>query len=69
MRTTTYDPAVLADLLASVTDDPDDIDVEIVRASHTEWIVRVETHRLPGGATYNTNTRILRAYFPKEGPR
>lgn len=62
------DPDRLALLVPEIEDEPEH-EQPIARASHVEWVTRVETHRLPGGATYNTQSRVLRAYFPKEGPR
>lgn len=62
------DPDRLASMLPEIEPEPEH-DLPIVRAARYEWTVRVETHRLPGGATYNTNTRILRAYFPSGGTK
>jgi hypothetical protein len=63
---TPTDPARLALLVPEVEHEPEH-PVEIARPVHSEWTVRVESHRLPGGATYTTQTRVLRVYFSTGG--
>lgn len=60
------DPHLIASLVADAEPEPDAV-LPVARSVHSEWTVRVESHRLPGGATYTTQTRVLRVYFSTGG--
>ena len=68
MRETPTDPDMLARWLPELEPDAD-IEIAIPEPVHTEWTVRVTTHRLPGGAEMTTNTRVLRVYYGRTTPQ